>query len=507
MSVDNHYLQPLLAPRSIALLGASNRFGSVGEMMVRQLAEIGFPGEIYPVNPRYDEVGGLQCFGTLSELPARVELAVLNLAGHRIEATMNEALGLGIKAFVIFDPCRPEDDPTPGLVERLRAIARGSGAAVCGGNGMGYSNFDARCFVGMWVQPAHPPGPVTLIAHSGSVFMFANADAPNYFNLSVSAGQELGTYMDEYMDYALAMRSTRAIALFAETIRNPDGFHASLAKAREQQVPVVVCKLGRTEAGARQAFSHTGAIAGDNDAFDALLDHYGAFKVDTLDQLLSTATLLATPRKPSAEGFALFTDSGGLCGLAGDRGEALGVRFSSLAAETTTRLKTLMPLTTPANPLDAMILTGPNFLETYAHAHEAMLSDPNIGLYCVDSLCDDRYDSDYMTGDAALEVFLTTDKPMFLMSSYTGFPQGRLIEKCRGAQAPFVIGLDNALVAARCFLAYHQGLGETKGTVGDADGALVARWRRVLSETPVLGEHQSLTFPGFWRARSRVFAG
>ena len=492
MSVDEHRLQPLLAPRSIALVGASSRYGSVGEMMVRQLIEGGYTGDIYPVNPRYQELNGLRCYGSLGELPAGIELTVLNLAGHRIEATLNESLGHGTKAFVIFDPCRPPEDTSPSMVERLRALARETGIPICGANGMGYSNFDARCFVGMWVQPEHPPGPVTLIAHSGSVFCFANAPAPNYFNLSVSLGQELGTSLDEYMDYSLSMPTTRAIALFVETIRNPDGFRAALARAREKEIPVVVCKLGRTEAGTRQALSHTGAIAGDGDAFDALLEHYDAIKVDSLDQLLSTATLLASPRRPTSGGFTMFTDSGGLCGLAADRGGALGVEFAPLGENTEQRLGELMPLTTPANPLDAMVLAGPGFLDTYRKAHEIMLADPHIGLYCVDSLNDDRYDTEFMTGDAALELFPTTEKPMFLMSSYTGFPQGRLIEKCRVAGAPFIIGLDNALVAARCFLTYHERLREHRPAAGEVDAAIVERWRAVLDETPVLGEHQSL---------------
>lgn len=148
--------------------------------MVRQLSQVGFEGEVYPVNPRYEEVAGLRCYPSLSELPSEVDLAVLNLAAHRIEAALHQALEVGTKAFVIFDPCMPEGDTSPTLVERLRAIAREAGVAICGGNGMGYSNFDARCFVGMWVHPERPPGSVTLIAHSGSVFMISHRDIPSF---------------------------------------------------------------------------------------------------------------------------------------------------------------------------------------------------------------------------------------------------------------------------------------------------------------------------------------
>ena len=356
---------------------------------------------------------------------------------------------------------------------------------------MGYSNFDARCFVGMWVQPEHPPGSIALISHSGSVFLISHGDIPTYFNLAVSAGQELGTSMDEYMDYALAMPTTRCIALFAETVRNPDGFHAALAKAREQRVPVVVCKVGRSEAGARQAFSHSGAISGDNDAFGALLEHHGALKVDTLDELFSAATLLASPRTPPTDGFALFTDSGGLCGSAADRAVTFGVDFSPITEKTREGLKAQMPLATPSNPFDGFVLVTPDFLERYRAAHDVMLSDPNIGLYGVNVGYDDRYDMNFMHGRTALDAFAVTDKPMFVVG-YTGFSQRKLMEACYAAQMPLIIAMDSALVAARCFLEYHRRLDEEHAVLPDADTEAVTRWQALLSKTPVLDEHQSL---------------
>ena len=489
MNIDDHYLRPLLAPRSIALVGASQRRGTAGEMMVRQLCRSGFSGDVYPVNPRYEEVLGQRCYGSLSELPT-VDLAVLNLAAHRIEAAFNEALEVGIKSFVIFDPCMPEGDTSPALGERLRAMARETGVAICGGNAMGYSNFDARCSVGMWVYPEHPPGSVTLIAHSGSVFMISNGNVPTYYNLAVSAGQELGTTMDEYMDYALEMPTTRCIALFAETIRNPDGFHAALAKARRQRVPVVVCKIGRSEAGARQALSHTGAISGDNDAFDALLEHHGALKVDTVDELFATTSLLASPRKPPTDGFALFADSGGLCGSAADRAVTFGVDFCPLTEKTHEGLKAEMPLATPSNPFDGFMLVTDDFLERYRAAHDVMLSDPNIGLYAVNVGNDDSFDG-FMHGQTALDAFAVTDKPMLIVG-YTGFSQKKLMEACYAAQVPLVIAMDHALVAVRCFLEYHRRLEEQHAVVPDADPGVVTSWREVLSKTTVLDEQQSL---------------
>ena len=495
--VHEHRLQPLLAPVSVALVGASPRPGSVGDMMVRSIHGGGFPGRLYAVNPRYQEVHGIACYPDLAALPESVDLVILNLAGHRLEAAMTGALSAGARAFVVFDPCMIPDEEPPALVDRLRAIAREADVPVCGGNGMGYSNLDAKVYAGMFVLSERPTGPVALIAHSGSVFMFANSEAPNYFNLSVSAGQEIGTSVDEYMDYALSMPSTRAVALFVETLRNPAGFRSSLAKAQALDIPVVVCKVGRTEVSAQQALSHTGAIAGDGDAFDALLDRYGAIRADTLEQLLSTATLLSSPRKPTARGFGLFTGSGGLCALAGDRAEALGLEFCTLAPETIASLSALMPLSTPANPLDAMIIADENFADTYGTAYRLMADDPAIGLFGIESFNDDRYQPGFMSIDAALDAYTRIDKPVFMLSGYAGFPQSKMTQKCLAAGVPFILGQDNALVAARNFLAYHRrrdaerqsGAHVSPDEISDE---VIDKWRSALGETDVFGEHQTL---------------
>ena len=492
-ALEEHRLQPLLSPRSVALVGASQRADSIGDLMVRSMRDGGYSGRLYAVNPRYEEVSGVACYPSLDALPEPVDLAVLNLAGHRLEAMMSEAIGLGARAFVIFDPCMNPGEPAPKLLDRLRAIAREADVPVCGGNGMGFMNLDARVHAGMFVLPPRPTGPVTLIAHSGSVFMFSNAQAPNYFNLSVSAGQEIGTTVDEYLDYALEMPSTRAVALFVETLRSPQGFRDGLAKAQTLGIAVVACKVGRTETSARQALSHTGAIAGDGDAFDALLARYGAIRTDTLEQLLATATLLTSPRKAPAMGFGLFTDSGGLCALAGDRADAHRLPFCDLARQTLESLSELMPLSTPANPLDAMIVSDEHFIDTYRRAYRVMAADPAIGLFGVETFNDDRYgESRFMTIDAALDVHATTDKPMFIMSGYTGFPQENMTAKCHEAGVPLIFGLDNALIAARNFLAYHHRCDGDWQPDTDVAAEIRDKWRVALSETDTLGEQLTL---------------
>src|SRR5262249_22771154 len=154
------------------------------------------------------------------------------------------------------------------------------------GNCMGYYNDLDRVWVCGFLSPRTPrPGSIALIAHSGSVFgALAHNDPRLRFALAISPGQELTTTMADYLAYAVDRPEVKVVGLFMETARDPHGFREALARAAERNVAVVALKTGRTEAAARAAFTHTGALAGNDAAFDALFDRYGVVRVDTLDE-------------------------------------------------------------------------------------------------------------------------------------------------------------------------------------------------------------------------------
>ena len=152
-----------------------------------------------------------------------------------------------------------------------------------------------------------------------------------------------------------------------------------------------------------------------------------------------------------------------------------------------------MPLSTPSNPLDAIILSNEDYADTYRKAYRTMATDPNIGLFGIEVLSDDRYDNDFMPIDAALEVFASTEKPYFILSGYAGFPQQKAAQKCLAAGVPFLWGHENALLAARNFLEVH--CRREKFCVPDTQPATaaIARWQPRLREARILDEHDSLT--------------
>jgi acyl-CoA synthetase (NDP forming) len=279
-----------MAPRSIALVGASARAEAYGNGMIHSCLSAGFDGDVFLVNPRYDEIEGLACYPTVGDIPQPVDLAVLCVANERLEATLGDAIASGTGAAAIFASCyMDETGGGPVLTERLAAMARDAAMPICGGNSMGFYNTASRTHVSIGNRDVWPDGDVAMISQSGSVAIAMTAIAGRVnWNMLVSSGQELTVTAADYLDYALEMPSTRAVGAFLETVRDPGGFTAALEKASARDIPVVVVKVGRTEVSAQFAATHSGAIAGSDAAYEAVFDRYGVLRVDDMDELIAT---------------------------------------------------------------------------------------------------------------------------------------------------------------------------------------------------------------------------
>jgi len=299
-----------------------------------------------------------------------------------LEARLAAAAAGGVPAAVIFASCQDPAPPPagePSLAERLRRTALDAGMAVCGGNGMGFFNLEHSLRVCGYPEPAGLPcGPVAVVSHSGSVFSaLLHNDRGLRFNLVVSAGMELVTTAAAYLDHALELPSTRVVALFLETVREPAAFRAALAKAAARGVHVVALKVGRGEAAGRMVAAHSGALAGEDGAYQALFDAYGVARVRSLDELLTAG------RRAFPGGLAAIHDSGGERAHLMDLAEELEVPLARLSEATRARLAAVLEPGLPAtNPLDAWG-TGNDADEIFAACIRALLDDPDTGALAV----------------------------------------------------------------------------------------------------------------------------
>ena len=411
-----HRLQPLLAPRSVAVVGASTRTGSFGNTAITELVAGGFTGRIYPVNPRYDSVEGFRCFDSLADLEEVPELVQLCIANERVEAEFDLAVSLGVPASVIYGSCYvPDDRPGNTLLGRLSAKAREAGMAVCGGNCMGYRNLHGGVLTGIYRSsgPELAQAPAALVSHSGTAFsILSNLDGRIGFMLSVSAGQELATTSADYLDYVLEVPGIRCVAMFLEAIRDPAGFVQAMRRAHALGVAVVVLKVGRSEAAARFAVSHSGALVGDDAAYDAFFERHGIVRVDSMDELVNVLQLF-TYGKPLADGgLTAALDSGGKRELLVDTAEEVNLALAQLGTGTVTTLSANLDADLdPVNPLDHWGTGGEGWRERLVNCVVALAEDDNSAVCAITG-------SVPWYAELVVEVAKHTEKPLALLTDF-----------------------------------------------------------------------------------------
>ena len=495
MSRREHELERLLRPRSIAVVGASERPGSVGRRTVENLLKGRYEGRLYAVNPGYEEVLGVPCFPELAALPETVDHVVLTLGDARIESALEGVIRHGAAAATMMSTLVLEDDTPPLLKDRVAAKIEAAGLTVCGANGMGFYNFmDGVWVCGFDTRENHVRGGnVALISHSGAGMSgILDCEERIDFNLAVSTGQELSVSMDQYMDYVLDRPETRAIGLFMETARRPEGLIAAFEKAARKGIPVVVLKVGRTDLSARLAVSHSGAIAGSDDSYQALFDRFGVQRVKDMHELATALMMFAQPHPVGDGGLVSIHDSGGERQLLIDLAEDMKVPLASLQAQTEARLEHLLDPGLPAvNPLDAWGAGGPDADRIMEDCLAALMSDPNAALGAV------VHDRAPLSGlyehyfDYLRRGHEASGKPAFLVTNHQGSGSDPAAVQLGREGFPVIDGLRPFLAGVRCLLGWRDFRSRSDTPLQEPDPVAVGLWRGRLGSGATLEEHES----------------
>lgn len=489
------WLEPMLEPRSIAIVGASDREGSFGRTTVEQTLANGFGGKVYPVNPKLKDVLGLRCYPTLADLPAPPELAILAVANAALEEQVALAVKTGCRALAIFASGYVPNDATPPLTQRIARLVKDADIPLCGGNCMGFYNPTAGTH-GSWFNVGRlEPGAIGLLSHSGTLFITLAANDKRYaFSLVVSPGQELNVTVADHIHFMLEQGRTRVIAMVLETVRDPANFVAALEKANARDVPIVAIKVGRTAESARLAKSHSGAIVGDDAAYEALFRKYGVQRATNADELMASAQLLAHPKRPAKGGLAAVLDSGGARGMLIDLASDCGVPFSRINKETEQRLRDRLEYgLEPVNPVDAWG-TGHDAENIFHDCLKAVTDDPDTGMSVLfsDATNDDDPFSTAFSG-IAQRVSATSPKPVVIGLHWSQLRGRKLAIELSRAGMPMLEGTENVLLAVKHAFAYRdfRALPALQPPPRPAK-AVVERWRKRLAAGGTLGEVESL---------------
>lgn len=491
----SHWLDRLLSPASIAIVGASEREGSLAASTQQQLVDSGYQGAIYAVNPKYSEIYGQPCYPALNELPQVPDLVVYAISGIPLEQSFEQAMALGVGGVVIYAANHIEEKDEPKLIERLRLKAAAAGIPVIGGNSMGFYNYDDNILVSFDFPPAgRPSGHIGLITHTGSGMTYmANNDLRFCFNYVIASAQETNATIGDYVDYLLEQASTRVIAIVLENVRDVPAFVAALEKARQRSIPVLVTPLGRTEQSAQMAMSHSGAIVGDHEALTALCQRHAAILCRDMDELIVTAMLFGAGCRVESGGLASMLDSGGMREQMIDLGADLDLPFAKISTETTQVLRDhLEPHLEPVNPMDGMGDLGRDVEKLYLECGKALLNDPDSGLLSFEFEFRDGFCHYPGMFDVTRQLAQYNDKPVILINSCSFASLSETAAQLTWEGIPVINGIDVALRAIRNLMGYrpHQAF-EPQEPVS-FDGSRLAAWNQRLRSDEAFDEIRAL---------------
>ena len=484
----------MLEARSVALVGASARPGSLGARMIAEVARSPSRPRTYLVNPRYPDIGGTPCLPSLAELPEPVDLVLLAVPDAALEAQLEAAARTQARSAIIFGSAF--DLPgTSGLRSRLAAIAGQAGMAVCGAGCMGFVNVARGLRAVGYLEPDPlPAGPVALVTHSGSVFSaLLRARRGFGFSLAVSSGQELVTTAAAYARYALSLPETRVLALVLEAIRDAADLRAVLAEALAADVPAVLLSVGASAAGKALVSAHSGALAAADGAWEALAGAYGLHRVRDLAELADTLELFSASRgragrdragrcPPGTAGIATVHDSGLERAHVADLAAELGVPFASLGPATRDRLAAALdPGLAPDNPLDVWG-TGRDTEPLFAECLSALAADPAVAAVALAVDLVPEFDGDESYPRAVLAAAARTPKPVAVLAGLPAAVDPAAAARLRADGVPVLEGTRSGLLALRHLLDHA----EPKDPPPDPDppGDTGRRWRETLARHP-----------------------
>jgi acyl-CoA synthetase (NDP forming) len=484
-SVDSHSsalvwrdLSPLMAPKSVAVVGASQRGPSEalareprGNRVIRNLKTFGYEGRIFAVNPKYTEVMGYPCYADIASIPEPVDCVLLAVPNRHVPDLLESAASAGVRAGIVFSAgfgeVGGEGRERQARLERLSAER---GFLICGPNCYGVLNVHARAPMFSSTMPeGFLAGSVALISQSGGLSTtLANALMLNrHVGLShiVSCGNQAGASVEEYLNYCVEDERTSVIAAFVEGFKEPARLLPVARKAAERNKPLIILKGGRSEVSKRAAVTHSGSLAGAAEVIDAAFRQGGIVSVRSLNELIDTISIF------SCDGFinkyrggrriGVLSGSGGECTLASDAAVGAELEVPELSPATKAKLEdVVVDFGNINNPLDG---TGAMYDDQrlYPRLLRALIEDANIDIVAVNLEANDPRPKELKSGDRFARTIEsavpTAAKPIAIFSSVVGGPvDPDVLVPLRQVGVPLMEGAECATASLRNLAQYFE---------------------------------------------------
>ena len=446
-----------MEPAGIAVVGAGTE-PKARRAPLENLTALGYGGRVTAVHPRHRAILGYECVPSLSDLDFTPDAVVVAVGRDRVLGVIEEAASLGVGGAVVFATGFLEAGPDGA--ERQRALveaATSGGMAVVGPNCQGVVNFASPSALYMDTVRAYAPGRVGLVAQSGSVLTtLTNNRRGVRWRYAVSTGNEAVVTAGDVLGYMVDDPDCRLACLFIEAVRDAEHFFDQCDRARERDLPVIVMKAGRSDAGRRAAEAHTGALAVPEKLVDARLRRHGVLPVSSLEELLESAIALQATRRPRRGSIATVAGSGGLNLVIADAADAEGISHPAFAPETVARLTELLPPDLAAvNPLDRWGITQPD--RTLPLIVDALAADPSIDIVvsAVDQSRDPTGEGRFQLPlQVSLELAGRRPELFALVDPVGGGSDPERVEHALGHGVALLSGIDTGMRAIRNLVDY-----------------------------------------------------
>ncbi len=373
-------LSGILRPRSVAVVGASTKEGSIGGTIFRNMITNGFNGPVYPVNPKADAVHSVRAYPSVSDIPGPVDLAIIVVPAKFVIPTVEECADKGVRGVVVISAgFREIGEDGVEAEAHLLELVRSRGMRMVGPNCLGVLSTAPDVKLDGTFAPTYPPEGTVAIASQSGALGVAILDYTREFNIGVSDFVSMGNKADvsgnDLVQWWEDDPRTEVILLYLESFGNPRKF-TRLARRISRKKPIVAVKSGRSARGSRAASSHTGALAAADVAVDALIAQAGLIRVDTVEELFDMAAFLANQPVPRGKRVAILTNAGGPAILATDAAEAWGLEVVDLHEDTVRKFhEFLPPEASVKNPVDMIASAN---AESFERGTKLLLDDPHV---------------------------------------------------------------------------------------------------------------------------------
>ena len=372
--------------KTIAIVGATDK-SHWPRNIFTNLTKSGFPGKIFPVNPKRDEIFEVLCYPDLSSLPVPADLALMIIPAPAIEDALRQGLKNGLKAAIVYASGFGDGGHKQSIKrgEAFREALKEIDIPICGPNCMGLAGIRQKlyCYPHEHVRNMEP-GTVALITQSGgtlSYFTRTGQERGLRFSYAISSGNEISLDLADYMDFVIDDPNTKQICLFIEGIRKPDSFKRAAAKALKVGKPIIAIKTGKSMKSREAAQSHSGAVAGDYLAYEALCERYGIINCQTLEEMIEMTLAFQQERLPKGPRIAFMTTSGGTVDLLHDYCEEEGAVVPELAAKTVEAVRPFVPADCHIrNPIDTGAPVGQSGRSAPAESCKLFAADDGIDM-------------------------------------------------------------------------------------------------------------------------------